>query len=769
MSFACSFVLDRAQPMSSSTLEDKSPLGTKIGGKVQEIFLQKGANSTPSIEDRLICACREGRIGFVRFCLTLSPLPAKTWNRAFIEAILAKKNQILELILCSVEVPKKAVLIGANTAFQDNHLDGFKILAPYIKSDPIFLKRLLLAEVKRGKSAFIQVILEKNHTSIDHLEEVFQLAVQCKNYQALQILSLYELDSGFVLKELLEAIDQNEEKLATTLFLYRMTAKEIEIAFLKAGALSRQSLMEFFLKKGASFEAKGKALLQAVMMGDTEQIRFLIHKKISGDYLDRGLESAAQIGDLEALRIIQEGLPSPVGYVIALRSAIVEDQFLIVRELVEVHFFSLNQLIVAQDLAFECQHGEIFDFFEQVISCRFASTEWEVDLEILKTEPKLVLKDWSRIFPKPLTIRFKGQQGFGEGLTRQFYAQLAFYMTRQMLCEKGLFHSSTEGNLVEQAADFFSFMLERELKTGKIFPKMFVKILNICLNSSRFSGEGLEKIFTLLWKEKKDLRDKLLFFLKKPESKSLSEEVSVLLEKEGQILGFLELSKAEQLQLVGNFLIQKHGYWLGVDYLYSLKSSWFNDKILEILVRDMAKAIFEEDLQDKKAIIRFASDQEKEARNLAQTQLEKGKEFLMGSSRSFCEMIEKQSLDPLEGIPLESISTCKFAYQGTDAAVLEKVELIKDLLQKKIDDQDASFVQKFLFFVTGSPALKPHMVIGVVEIENEKFVQAQTCFNLLKIPRGYEQFPLEQKSWQERFLSKFLASIEETGYQLEEQ
>jgi len=769
MSFACSFVLDSAQPLSPPSSEEKSPLETKVKGKVLEILFQNGASSPPSIEDRLYCACREGRIGFVRFCLTLSSLPVKIWNRAFIEAILAKKNQIAELILGSVEISKKGVFLGAHTTFYDDHLEGFKILAPYIGNDPIFLKSLLLAEVKRGKSAFIQVILEKNPISIDVLEEVFLLAVRLKNYKALEILSVYGLKSDCVLMELLEAIDQNENELASTLFLYQLSAKEMETAFLKAGALGRQSLMEFFLEKGASYEAHGKALLQAVTMRDTEQVRFLLNKKVSTDYLDRALESAAQIGDLEALRMIHAQLPSPVGYLIALRSAIAGDQFLIVRELVAIYFFSLNQLIVAQDLAFECQHGEIFDFFEQVVSCRLMLTEWEVDLELIKTEPQVVLEDWSRIFPKPVAIRFKGQQGFGEGLTRQFYAQLAFYLTKQMLCEKGLFHSYIEDKLAEQAGDFFSFMLERGLKTGKIFPDMFSQILNICHNSSRITGEGLEKMFTLLWKEKKDVRDKLLFFLKKPELKPLIEEVSALLEKEGSILGFLDLCKADQLQLVGDFLIQKHGYWLGVDYLYSSKKLWFNDKILEILVRDMAKTIFDETLEDKKAVIQFALAQEKEARNLALIQLRKGKEFLIGSSRSFCEMVEKQSLDPLEGIPLESISTCRFAYQGSDAAVLEKVELIKDLLQKKISEKDASFVQKFLFFVTGAPALKPHLVIGVVEIENEKFVQAQTCFNLLKIPRGYEQYPLEHKSWQERFLSKFLASIEETGYQLEEQ
>ncbi|MFZ4673774.1 MAG: hypothetical protein ACOYL1_05470, partial [Chlamydiia bacterium] len=140
MSFACSFVLDSAQPLSPPSSEEKSPLETKVKGKVLEILLQNGASSPPSIEDRLYCACREGRIGFVRFCLTLSSLPVKIWNRAFIEAILAKKNQIAELILGSVEISKKGVFLGAHTTFYDDHLEGFKILAPYIGNDPIFLK-----------------------------------------------------------------------------------------------------------------------------------------------------------------------------------------------------------------------------------------------------------------------------------------------------------------------------------------------------------------------------------------------------------------------------------------------------------------------------------------------------------------------------------------------------------------------------------------------------------------------------------------------------
>jgi hypothetical protein len=743
-------------------------LEDKVSKKAQEVFPKNREIFPSTFEERLIRACQKGYLGYVSLCLTFPQLPKKIWNRAFLESILYGNSEILEQILRFVEIPKKVLMMGAEAAFTNNFLIEFKLVAARLEANNSLMHALFQEEVRRGKSAFIKPIIEKFGVPDEILNDSFILAVRLRNLEALNILSLYAVDPDLVLLEILEAIDRDDQSVVKTLFMVNIKAQHIEAAFLRASVLKRYDLLEFFLKRGASPEDLGKALLQAVNVADSELVAFLIDKKVQPDYLDKAFENCASIGELKLLPIFVEAYPSPMGYINALRSAIIGEHLDIIRELVQIYFYSLNQLILAQDLAFEYESSEIYDFFEMEISTRFETTLWEVNLDFVRKSSLIALDDWSKIVPKPTQVRFKNEDGFGEGLTRQFYAELAQCLAKEIICEKGLFKSFIEKGSLVQACEFFSFMLKKGFKTGRIFPELFLKILRITANSSIFSDAGIQGIYFELVKEKKDLRDKLYRFLKNPENKELMEEAGRILSGEPRNLGFEDFSSEDKRQAVKDHLIERYGYWLGVDYLRYLRQSKPFYKVLEAMIMEMSEKFFGENLADSSAVIHFANVQKKEILDLSTNQFEMAKVFLRGASRGFYKILEKENLEQLEGLPLEAIYTCKFSYTKENGAIKEKIELIKNLLKTKAQNKDLEFLKKFLLFVTGSFGLQSNLVIGIQEIEREKYPQAQTCFNILKLPRDYEQFPSELKTWQERFRYKLEFAIMETGYQLEE-
>lgn len=740
----------------------------KIDQKAQDVLFKNTPYIPSTFEERLTKACQKGEIGYVSLCLTFPQTPAKAWNVAIIESILAGNSGILELILRFVEIPKRVLMMGAEVAFGNNRLREFKIVTSQLEAENPLVHTFILDEVKRGQSVFIPAIVERFKVPQELIHQAFLSAVRLKNFEALQTLFLYAIDPDLVLAELLEVIDRNDEDMARTLFMHNLQANHIEAAFLRASFLKRYPLLQFFLKRGASPEDLGKALLEAVERGEKELVVFLLENSVLISYLEKGFERSAQTGDVELLRIFLETMPSNSSFINALRTGVIAGHFGIVRELTGVYFYSLHQLLLAQDLAFENQSSEIYDWIESIIISRFESAAWEVDLEFIRQSPFVALEDWSAIFPKPMIIHFKKQQGIGEGLTRQFYNELAGCLAQEMLCDRGLFKRAVRKDSLAKSCEFFSFMLENGLKTGNIFPKKFLKILKIASHSSIFSSVGMENIFLELVREKKEYRDKLYSFLKNPKDRGAILETARILSIDAKSWGFANFPIQEQVEAVRDHLIQKYGYWLGVDYLRYLRQKKPFSRVLESLVTEMSEKFFSENLADTAAVIEFCQTQKKEILDLSSEQLEHARAFLKGASRMFFELVDAESFEQLEGIALERIDTLAFSYRGDNRAIQEKVELIKNFLGTKSQRKDLEFIKKFLFYITGSSALNPNLVIGIQEIEKEKYPQAQTCFHILKLPVDYEKTPCEFETWQERFLYKLQYAIEETGYQLEE-
>ena len=128
-------------------------------------------------------------------------------------------------------------------------------------------------------------------------------------------------------------------------------------------------------------------------------------------------------------------------------------------------------------------------------------------------------------------------------------------------------------------------------------------------------------------------------------------------------------------------------------------------------------------------------------------------------------MLYHNNLEPLEGIPLLALKRLNLEYFGQDRAILEKIALIQRVVGQKIDSKDTKWIEKLLFFITGSFAHPEDLVIGVTELKEESFPEARTCFKQLRLSIGYDTKPIEVEDWQSRFLSKLEFAMSETDYQ----
>jgi hypothetical protein len=187
----------------------------------------------------------------------------------------------------------------------------------------------------------------------------------------------------------------------------------------------------------------------------------------------------------------------------------------------------------------------------------------------------------------------------------------------------------------------------------------------------------------------------------------------------------------------------------------------------EGIAKEVAETIYMQTIGTTADLFRFCLEVKSEACKTTLDIVVRSKNFLQGSSPLLRSAIRDGSLKIIEGDPIRAIHELSFDYEGHDRGVMEKIRIIKEVLKQKNEEGDTEWLKKFLFFVTGEGGLSLDKPIKILEIPEESYPMAQTCFLILKLSVGYDKSPGQFRTWQERFKHKLNEAVNVEGYQLE--
>lgn len=699
-------------------------------------------------------------------------------ERDFLETLLFGDLLSLEKLLVSKQISRQFVQIGLKMAFKERKVGQFYLLEQYFEGDKALFEELFYLELARGGTEFLSALMSKFPLTQEVLQRGFDIAVFHRNGSGMQFLSECEMDRQKILEHLLKAVESNDFFLGVSLYGLDLDDSLRREAFLRACRVENVEFVKQFHSIGVNSVFMGEAFLEMVCDKKQTLIFLLLRLGVETSYLDLGLEFLAVDSDEPLFFSLMEYGPSRVGLVEAFFCIVSMGEEGFAQRLMERVQFGRFELVHAMRLAHSHGHMDLSASLQGTIESLDelgfdeeleASVHWTVDLSELGSNPERFLVAWIAADFKPISFRFLGEDGMGEGLTRQFYAQL---------CE-ALFIKIFDGEGLPQKGDFaieifryfailLSWMWENHFKIGLQLNFKWLKILQLIQSSNRFVCACFPQIYRNLFDTSRLERNLLYQFIQN----TTSPNRDLLLKTfQGEIsfLDFESKEPIEQKKLIEEFLMEKFGNRILIDFLEQSQEGTEKAEDLRRLAQKTILKFYGESLEETNEILEYCQEIRKEFWERSMQVFKFSKRFLSGCSPALLDGIRTSNLQQLTGEPLEELYKLTFSYQGSDEGILAKIALLKEYIKNKCDNKDHVWLKNFLFFVGGSGSYTLDKACGIVAIKEESYPQAQTCFFLLKLASGYDELPAHLSNWKERFQYKLEEAMKVQGYQLEQQ
>jgi len=694
-----------------------------------------------------------------------------------VEFLSAVRFADLEKLTSFMEHPvcKPLAREGLRLSFFLEHLIPFQIIASKTPCDPKMMKELFILEIERGKSRFLPFLFSTTPMLLLSLQNAFERAIVHRNFMAIQFLSDFITDKKFVADEMERAVEGGDFSIAVLLFSLFPEEECTARAFLRACDLQNTEMLTHFIALGTAPHLIGEAFLEAVSERKEHLVHFLKRYAIETSYVDLALELATVEGNLGYLDILLDCSPSRSGILRSFYSAALIGEQPILMELLQEFMFSQDEIMHAICRATENGHHPIVTTLEQLLEMinselGWVSAEaesWCVDRSKIATLPERYLLIWSQSRLKPIQILFVNEDGYGDGLAKQFYSELSQALFSTYFDSEGLpCKAESEEIFYRNLGELVSFMLDRGFKSGKIFSAKWLELLQVIHQYGGSTRTCFLEIYRNLIDNSRWKRDLMYLFLKKPNSRNRTNLLKTF-GSEIKFLDFENLAVEVQIRLVREYVIEKFGEKCLIDYINFLGLEFDEGSLHEGIAKEVAETIYMQTIGTTADLFRFCLEVKREACKTNLDIIVRSKCFLQGSSPLLQSLIKDGSLEMIEGDSIGATHQLSFEYDGHDLGVKEKIRIIKEVLKQKNEDKDTEWLKKFLFFLTGEGGLSLDKPIKILEIPEESYPMAQTCFLILKLSRGYDKAPKEFKTWQERFKHKLNEAVHVKGYQLE--
>ncbi len=705
---------------------------------------------------------------------TIKPEPNK---KEFLETLLFGDLLSLEKLLITKQISPQLIQIGLKMAFKDRKVGQFYLLEQYFEGDVALFEELFYLELSRGGTEFLSALVAKFPLTQEVLHRGFDIAVLHRSSSSIQFLSECEIDRQKILEHLLRAVDANDFFLGVLLYSLDIDESISREAFLRACRQENVEFVKQFYSQGVNSVFMGEAFLEMLSDKKLTLMFLLLRLGVETSYLDLGLELLAVDADEALFFSLMEYNPSRAGLVEAFFCIVSMGEEEFAFRLMERMQFTQLELVHAMRLAHSHGHMDLSASLQGAIESLGElglngepgiSVLWTVDISEVKTDPERFLVTWVAANFKPVFFRFLGEDGIGEGLTKQFYAQLCEALFNKLFDGEGL---PQKGELATEIFRYFalllSWMWENNLKMGLELSFKWVKVLQLIQSSNRFICACFPQIYRNLFDTSRLERNLLYQFTQNPTPRNRD----LLLEtfqKENSFLDFESKGLIEQKKLVEEFLVEKFGNRILIDFLEQSQEGREKTEDLKRLAQETISRFYGESYDETEEILEFCQEIRKEFWERSLRIFKLSKRFLSGCSPALLQGIRTSNLQRLTGEPLGELDKLTFSYHGSDEGILAKIAFLKEHIKHKCDTQDHAWLRNFLFFVGGSGSYTFDKACGVVALKEECYPQAQTCFFLLKLASGYDEHPAHLPSWKERFIYKLEEAMKIQGYQLEE-
>jgi hypothetical protein len=694
-----------------------------------------------------------------------------------VEFLSAVRFDEIERLTGYMERPIRESLVrhGLRLSFFLEKLIPFQIIASKAPCDPKMMTELFILEIERGNSRFLPFLFSTTPMSMPAVENAFQRAVVHRNFMAIQFLSDFIRDKKFIADEMERAVEGGDFSIAVLLFSLFPEEQCTARAFLRACDLQNTDMLSQFIALGVAPHLIGEAFLEAVSDRKEHLIRFLKRYAIETSYVDLALELVTVEGNLGYLDILLHCSPSRAGILRSFYSAALIGEQPILLELLQEFMFSQDEILHAISRATENGHHAIITTLQQLLEMinselGWAGAEaesWCVDRSKIATLPERYLLIWSQSPLKPTQILFVNEDGYGDGLAKQFYSELSQALFRCYFDSEGLpCKAESEEGFYRNLGALVSFMIDRGFKSGKIFSAKWLELLQVLHQYGGSIRNCFLEIYRKIIDNTRWKRDLIYFFLKKPNSQNRTNLLKTF-GSEIKFLDFEDLSVDVQIRLAREYLIENFGEKCLIDYINFLGIKFDEGSLHEGIAKEVAETIYMQTIGTTADLFRFCLEVKREVCKTTLDIVVRSKNFLQGSSPLLRSAIRDGSLEIIEGDPIRAIHELSFDYEGHDRGVIEKIRIIKEVLKQKNEEGDTEWLKKFLFFVTGEGGLSLDKPIKILEIPEESYPMAQTCFLILKLSVGYDKSPSQFRTWQERFKHKLNEAVNVEGYQLE--
>jgi hypothetical protein len=691
-------------------------------------------------------------------------------------AIRSRSLNSLQQILSKAVISKETLQKAIKFAFKNNRFNEFKLLIQYLPHDRLFLETLFLKEIEKGGFSHLEILKDKIKYTPQFLAISFELAVANRNFYALDFLKPFEIEAAILLKHIFEGIKIGDYLIAVELYQFKIDEDNRYKIFQEACFFERYTIIENFIEYGVKPFFLGDAFLKAVRNNKSSLIHFLSRYTIESFYVDLALELSVAESNINLLREIFLFSPSQRGLGSCLLNAAAFNNSNILHQLLNYNHFSNQQIaeaaLIAEDSRSEQALSFLINYLHVERNVSFIESDvdpdlWCLEIALLRQRPEEFLQIWHQSAIKPTKIIFSDQEGIGDGIKRQFYSELIGSIITKAFDEDGLPHSQYFNYQVfGQLASLISFMLEHDIKTGKIFSKKWLKVIHSILSSNGFIRFCFLNIYRNTMDESRQKRNQIYNFL----DKSTKENLKILIKKYGhepEFMGLFQLPQEEQIKSLRNLLIYKFGDRCLMDFLEQRKEVVLTNFNLDGLALEIIQNIYGENIQSIEQAIYFCIDIEKQFWKKAWDVFETSKTFLNECSPDVLTILQNSQVEEIEGCLLDDVYKLDIHYEGYDEGIKQKIAFLKEVLREKCLKKEYEWLGSFVHFYSASLGFSIRNSIGVAELEPENYPQSQTCFYLLKLSRGFDETPKHLLNWQERFLYKLDIAIKETGFQFD--
>lgn len=736
-----------------------------------KVFQERSARPSELLQHRFIRACRMGDLRLTRYFLCTNKYSTKILNLSLFEATKSGNKEVLTELLQNRVASKDITLVGIDLALEYNQIETFKIWVSLISPEDPDLRELLFYFSNSGDLEFFNLVLERGDFLSKTLKDVASVSIRFGNINILKSIVCRGLPVDYLGELFFEASIQNELEMIKFLGEQKIPEKFLEKAFLESVSSNLLEIAKHIMLHGIRPHIIKEGLIRSIHKGYQDLANFCLLIEFAREDIDEALLIACERGQKEIMLKLLEREPTSLGLLSALQISAIEGHVDIFFHLISFVEYSIDMLLEVRQIALSSNKFEIVDLLERFIYYNYpayfgVNIPWSVDLEDLRDDPSLILDSWLEMEVKPHEISFKGQDGFGEGLTRQFYAELAQSLFKKILDEKGVLLPKNPHNIdLEGVAILLSYMLKHNFTSGKLFTNSFKQILLLVHDRLTPPSLAVEEIHYITDLDSFPVRAHAWAFVVDPQDEEAKNRWLSIFEQEFELKGIQDATLKEQIEATENYLITKHSKNILKEFLHQVRTQGPVVKKSKQLVQRIAQEFFFEDIKTLPELIEFACEWELGALKDAESIYHDANLFLKGLNPMLIQMLYRNNFEALEGTPLQELKSLNLKYLGQDLAILKKIDLIQDLIAEKIRSKEIAWIEKLLFFITGSRAYPKDLVIGVSELSEESFPEARTCFKQLRLSKGFDTKPAELKDWETRFLSKLEFAISETGYQ----